>query len=157
MGGWLRSMAEGTFKYFTAIIVVQLFFGVGVTLFAYAMPPAGGFDYVQLVTPEHGIDIKNVGQSLEESSQKQVNVPLVDMTTLIFYSGNIVIDMILNTLFAVPEIVSLGVNIVFGFFPINAVIQAWMNIFIFVLIFSIYVISILAFVMDLRSGSANIA
>jgi len=147
-------MPKSTFDYFVAIIVFQLFFGAGISMLAYSLPSdPQGISYTVLAEPKHEINIKTVGQDLKDSAEQQVNLPLVDLGALVFYSGNIVMDMVLNSVFAVPEVVTLGFDIVMGYFPIDVTLQNYIKIVIFAVIMALYVIGILAFVMNMRSGA----
>lgn len=140
-----------TFDYFKFIIIVQLFFGFSVTLIAYAMP-ADAHEFVEIIQPGHPINLGSVSQNIQESAEKQMNVPLLDMGALIFYSGNVIVDMILNTLFAIPEMVSIVTNILVHFLPFPAAIQGTLQVFLWAVISAVYIIGILAFVMEVRSG-----
>lgn len=141
-----------TFDYFKLIIIVQIFFGVCITMVSYAMP-SDSFDYVQLVESGNEMDLVETGDMITTAANRQTNIPILDMGALIFYSGNIVLDMILNSVFAIPSMVTTLVSVFVIFFPIDAILQAYIGIAIFLIIGAIYIISILAFIVNLRGGA----
>jgi hypothetical protein len=145
----------GTFDYFKAIIIIQLFFGFAVTLVAYTMPTEAQ-DYVTIIQPGRPIDLGSVSKDIQESAERQMQIPLLDLGALVFYSGNIVIDLILNSIFAIPEMITIIANIFFSFFPIDAYIANYLKLFIMAVISAVYILGILAFMMNIRS-TGNIA
>jgi hypothetical protein len=95
---------------FKAIIVVQLFFGFGMTLLAYAMP-VDSLDYVTAFTDvSSSINLNDTASMVQENLQRQTNIPVVEIGALVFYSGNILIDLLLNFLFAIPEMIGLLIH-----------------------------------------------
>ncbi len=139
-----------TFEYFKLIIIVQIFFGVSITIVAYAMPSD---NYIQLIESGQEMDLDETGAMITGAADRQTNIPILDMGALIFYSGNIVLDMILNSVFAIPSMVTTLVSVFTIFFPIDAVLAAYIGIAIFLIIGAIYIISILAFIVNLRGGA----
>ena len=139
-----------TFDYFKLIIIVQIFFGVSITIVSYAMPSD---NYIQLIESGHELDLEETGEMITDAADRQTNIPILDMGALIFYSGNIVLDMILNSIFAIPSMVTTLVSVFTIFFPIDVTLQAYIGIAIFLIIGAIYIISILAFIINLRGGA----
>lgn len=144
-------MASTTFEYFKFIIIVQLFFGMSVTMIAYAMP-TDTQNFVSVIQPGHPIDLSSVSQNIQESAERQMDMPILEMGALVFYSGNVMVDMVLNTIFAIPEMITIVTNIIINFLPIDPVIQGTLQIFMWAVISALYIIGILSFVMDVRSG-----
>lgn len=80
-----------------------------------------------------------------------MNVPLVDLGTLVFFSGNVVVDLMLNTILAIPEMITILVNGILSLLPISSYVAVQIKVFIFAAISIMYVIMLLAFIADVRS------
>lgn len=113
--------------------------------------PMEAREQVVLFEPIHSPDIGDYAEQVETAAGKEMNVPLVDMGTLIFFSGNLVVDLMLNTIFAIPEMIMILIGGFLALFPINAYLAVQLKVVIFAIIAIIYVILIIAFVADLRS------
>jgi hypothetical protein len=131
---------------------VQLFFGLSITLITYALP-ADTLNYVEIATPSGMPDVEDTARGIEGAVENQVKIPIVDVASLVFYSGNIVIDMILNSIFAIPSLISSFIGLFFMFVPVDAYVASYLKIFIFAVIAVIYVIGILQFLLNFRSGA----
>jgi len=141
-----------TFKYFIGIIVLQLFFGFGITILSHSLiginPDIAPYmsDYTDIAP-----DISNITTQIEGSMQSQLNIPVVDLGALVFYSGNIIVDLMLNFFFAVPSLFTLIANGFFGLFNIDAFLEANLKLFIYSIVSVLYFINLLAFIMNIRS------
>ena len=142
----------GTFKYFIGIIVLQIFYSVGITLLSHGLvgldPSFGAFltDYENYAT-----SLENMTAQIENSLNQQMNIPLIDLGSLVFYSGNIIVDLMLNFFFAVPSLITLLTNTIVNIFPLDAFIASYVKLGLFSLISITYFLSLLAFVTNIRS------
>lgn len=143
-------MSDGAFDFFRFVIIIQLFFAFAVTGVVYALP-SDTKDYVSLFQPEHDISLSGVGSNIQNKMEKQMHVPIVDMGSLVFHSGNILVDMILNTLFAIPEMATILISGVTMLIPIDSFLATRVKLFFFALIAAMYIISILSMIMNIRS------
>lgn len=144
-------MSKGNaWEFFKAIIIIQIFFGVSVSLIGYALPDP---QYLTLAETPHEIDITEIGSDINKSLQNEISLPIAEMGFLMFYTGNILIDIILNSVFAIPEMITLIVGIFTSVFPIDVVISSYLKIFIMLAFSSIYILALIAFIVNLRSGS----
>lgn len=142
---------KNAFEYFKYIIIIQLFFSFIITGVTYALP-SDTLEYVTLIEPEHDIDLETVARDIQSSSERQVNIPVVDLGALVFHSGNIVVDMILNTIFAIPEMITLLINGFLFFFGLQSYLAVHLKLLLWAVITAVYMIAILAFIVNLRSG-----
>lgn len=120
------------------------------TTIVYSLPPEAK-QTITLFEPEHSPDIGRYAEQVEEQLGKEMHVPLVDMGTLIFFSGNIVIDLMLNTILAIPEMLVMLISGILVLFPINPYLAVQLKLFIFIAIAIMYVIMLLSFIADMRS------
>jgi len=136
--------------WFGEILIVQLIFAFAITGIVYALP-ADSVNYVSNFQTDHNVDLESVSTDMQGSVDQQMNLPLLDLGALVFYSGNILIDLIMRLLFAIPEMVSIIVGTVFMFIGIDAFIVAQIQLVIWACISAIYMIGIFSFLMNIRS------
>ena len=117
----------------------------------YAMPQ-DTLEYVSIIQPGHEIELETVARDIQSSSERQMDIPVVDIGALVFHSGNIIVDLILNTIFAIPEMVTILINGFLFFFGVEAFVATQLKLLLWAVIGAIYIIAILAFIMNIRSG-----
>ncbi|MEM4757767.1 MAG: hypothetical protein QW184_01275, partial [Nanopusillaceae archaeon] len=96
---------------------------------------------------------KDVGEKLKSGLQLQTNIPLVDMGALIFYSGNLLIDLMVNFFTAIPSMFTALINFYFTLFPINAEVATTIKLFVFSFVTILYVLMLIQFLISLRTRS----
>jgi hypothetical protein len=148
MGGGLDS--------FKTMVTVQVFWSFVFTLLIYTMPGADQ-DQLSLITMANGTtNLATIGNNFESAVTSQTNIPIVDIGALLFYSGNIIIDLILNFAFAIPEMFTMLLNLLFLIMPMPGNLNITVRLFFLALIGIGYAIGILQFVTNIRSGG-NVA
>jgi len=135
------------------MLIVQGFFSMGITLISHKLPEDAR-NKIGMFT-ENQNDILETEEKIESSLTKQTNIPVIDMGALVFYSGNLVIDLLLNFIFAIPEMITLLMNCVLIIFSIDPFIIQQLQIFTSVLFSMIYFIGIIQLILGMRSGSAS--
>lgn len=137
--------------YFKLILIVQLFYAFAITSVTYSLPA----EELTRVTMFSGpsVSLSDVGSDLEGSLDSQIDLPLIDVGALVYYSGNIVIDLLLNFMTAIPQMVSLFVGAFMFFFNVEGYLATQIKLFLWVTILALYVVSMLSFVMNVRSGA----
>lgn len=144
-------------KFIILVVTIQLFYGFGVTLLAYSLPS----ESVNLIStyqePSSNLNVDDISSTIEENLQSQLNVPLIDIGSLVFYSGNILIDMIINFFTAIPSMITIAISTFFMFFPVDAFIATQIKLLLWVFAAILYFIAFLAFIMNIRSqGGASV-
>lgn len=142
-------------KFIVAIVIIQLFYGAGMTMLSYSLPASQVTLLNTYSEPADNLDVEEISETIEENIQSQINIPLVDIGSLLFYSGNVIIDMIINFFTAVPSMVTILFSTYFMFFPIDAYIATQIKVVVWVLITIIYMVAFLSFIMSLRSGTGG--
>jgi len=142
----------GMFDYFKTVLTIQLFWSFAFTLLLATIPTAS-LNFVQpFASQDAQIDIASVSTDMESSIDSQLNIPLVDAGALLFYSGNIVIDLMLNFLTAVPSMFTLLLSGLFLIIPVDAFLQQWILLFAFALVGIMYMLGLMSFLSAFRSG-----
>jgi len=147
-----------TFKFFVYLIIIQLFYGFAITLLAYAFT---GFPSISSdVTGSYTTGaptLANISQQIEATTQNQMKLPsIVDMGALLFYSGNIIIDLMVNMFTALPSMFTILVSALLIPFAFDPVVATNLKIFFFAIVSVIYFINLLAFLINIRAGGGKI-
>lgn len=137
---------------FKVVILIMLFYSFGITIFAYTIPTEA-LPYVSSfsdITDE--ISLQSVSEEVQDSVQKQTNIPVIEIGALVFYSGNILIDLILNFAYAIPQMIGLLINGILLLLNIDSYIFAVVELFAAVVVSVLYFIGIIQLLMGIRSG-----
>lgn len=140
-------------KLFTFLIILQLFYSFGITILTYALMPFGLQTLTVTLQPfqNQTEDQSSIATRIQSSTQNQINIPLVDLAFLVVYTGNIFIDLVLNFFTALPGMFNLLVDGLCLLFNVNAYYTVSIKLFIFAFLTITYFISIMAFLLSLRS------
>lgn len=139
------------------ILTIQLFWALGITLLVATIPVAY-LSPVSLYIASSGADtLETIGPELESNLQNQVNLPIIDAAALVFYSGNLIIDLALNFLTAIPQIFTLILSGFFTLMPnIAPDVQKYLKLFVFTIITVMYFLGLISFLSKSRSGGGLI-
>lgn len=138
----------GAFKYFETLIIMQLFYAFAVTIIVYSLPP-DTVNYINVFQTD--VNLQNTSVKIQENIQKQMDIPVVDLGALVFYSGNIFVDLLLNFMTAIPQMFSLLLTGLFTFLNVDAYIATQLKLFVTTLLTIIYVLMVLRFIMEIRA------
>ncbi len=137
---------------FKVILIVQLFYAVAITFLVYSMP-VDSLQYVTGFSDITGdISLEGVASDVQDSVQAQTEIPVVELGALVFYSGNILIDLLLNFTFAIPQMLMMVVNGVAMLFSIDSNLLNTLQLFISVLVVIMYSIGLIQLITGVRSG-----
>lgn len=147
--------AQGLVGLFGVFLIVSAFYSVGLNMLTYSLDDVQRISYVDSLNDlNSNYDVSSVSSELQENIERQTGLPIVDVGALVFYSGNIMIDLLLNFLYAIPSMITTlinGVALLFGG-RIDAVILAQLLLFQSVVITALYILGTLKLVLSLRSG-----
>lgn len=139
-------------KLFVAILVMQLFYSFSITLVTHAMP-ADSLDFVTSFSDATtNYDFDSTTSQVETSLSSQTSIPVIELGALVFYSGNILIDLFLNFITAVPQMLGFlvaGFTMLWGFDAFAVVI---IESFVGAIWFSLYMFGIIQLLTNMRSG-----
>lgn len=142
----------GMMNLFKTIILVQLFYAFAITMFTYSLP-AESLNYVTGFSDiTNSIDLETTSQQVQESITDQTNIPVVEIGALIFFSGNIIIDLLLNFAFAIPEMLGMLINGLMILINVDSDLFAIVQLFASVVVTVLYFIGIIQLLTSIRSG-----
>jgi len=146
-------MAKSMIGWMMGIIIVQLFFSLGITMITYSMPDSStSVEATSYTDITKRINLTSVGNDIEGGLTQQTSIPVIELGALVFYSGNILIDLLLNFIFALPEMAFLLMSIITNILGIDNFLMDQIQIFTSVLIFAIYFIGVIQLLTGIRSG-----
>ena len=102
------------------------------------------------------INLETVNTRVQSSVDSQIDIPIIELGALVFYSGNIFIDLILNFAFAIPEMIAILVNGIFLLFSLDSQVWAVVQLFASVAMGVVYLIGVLALLVNVRSRGTDI-
>lgn len=140
------------YDYFTKAIWVQLFYSMAMTALVYGLSMFVTMNSYELFTNNTGPDVDDIAEDIEGGFDNQFNIPVVDLGSLVFFSGNILADLILNFITAIPNMVNILISAFFLFIPIDATLQLTIKTWIVVALTIAYMLGTLAFLASIRTG-----
>jgi len=141
------------YQIFTMWLIASAFFGLGITLFTYSLPSENInyiSDYSSVAT---NLDLNNVSARIESTTQSTLNVPLIELGALVFYSGNIIVDLLLNSIFAPAQMIGLLLSGFAMLFSVDNNIMNIINGFLMAITVVLYLLSIIQLLTNIRSQS----
>jgi hypothetical protein len=138
---------------FKVTLVVMLFYSFAITLISYALATTTALNYVTMfATPTSNYSINSVNTQVQGSLTRQTNIPVIELGALVFYSGNILIDLLLNFAYAIPQMLGLLIHSVELLFQLDTYMWAMVQIFASVLMTVLYFVGLIQLVTGVRSG-----
>ena len=139
---------------FILMIIVQLFYSISITLISHSYKNLNIQTNVEFVAKTQ--NVSSITEKIQSSLQLQTNIPIIDLGALLFYSGNLLIDMMLNFFFAIPSMITILVHFFGIMIQMDAYLLTTFKLFMFGLVSVWYFLQIILFLVGLRSGRAII-
>jgi len=135
-----------------SMIIVQLFYAIAITIIAQVMPPDNSQYVTSFQELADEINEQNVASTMQSGLDSTLDIPALDVGALVFYSGNIIIDLLLNFISAIPQMFYLLMTAILYLFQINAFLTAQFILFASTIITVLYVIGAISLLSTIRSG-----
>ena len=133
------------------ILVVMLFYSFAVTTISNSLP-AESLDYIKPFQTKTTASLSDTVSEVESSIDRQLNIPIIEIGALVFYSGNIVIDLFLNFIFAVPEMLTILTHGLILVVNVPAYLVDTIQTFAFSVFSIFYILSVISLLLGVRSG-----
>ena len=141
-------MASGLGTFYS-LLLVQIFFGVAITLLVMTLPISG--NQVTWFNNSSGVmNFATTATSIQSSMTNATKIPLLDFGSLVFYSSNIIFNLMINIVFAIPEMLSIFMSIIFFFVPIDYTLQLVIKGTFIMICTILYYIILLSFITGTR-------
>jgi hypothetical protein len=140
---------------FKIMILAQLFFAVGVTMLSFVITANNpdAVDFIQDFNDfAEAYDVSDIKDEVTGQVENQQGIPVLDVGALVYYSGNLLISLLGNFIFAIPNMIMIlvrGFQMIFNF---PGEILAYLHLFTIVTISVMYVLGIIQLLTGLRSG-----
>jgi hypothetical protein len=137
-----------------AVLTIMLFWSFAMTILTYTMP-SSMLNYIQPFESDLP-SATDTATTVQGSIDSQINIPIIELGALIFYSGNIVIDLILNFITAIPEMMSILLNGILLLINVPTNIATTVKLFAFSMFTIFYILGVIALLLNVRSGKGLI-
>lgn len=137
---------------FKGIIIMQLFYAFIITGLAHSMPASTQTYLTGFSDVTDEINLQNVSAEVQDSLNRQTQIPVIEMGALVFYSGNILLDLLINFMFAIPQMIGLLINGIMLLFNVDSYIFAIAELFFSVVVSAMYIIGLIQLITGIRSG-----
>lgn len=138
--------------YFKAVLLTQLFYSVAIVLILYGLEGTTLAPHIQSFSDVGGsIGLNNVTSEVQNTLDRETQFSVVDLGALALFSGNILLDLLVNFAFALPQMITLLVNGVLQLIGVDAQITAIVQIFATAVIMIMYFIALLSLLTNIRS------
>lgn len=139
-------------NYFITTLIIMLFYSLAINGLTYSMPEQS-LNYVTSFSDlSNDIEIEGISQEVTESVEAQTNIPVVELGALVFYSGNILIDLLLNFAFAIPQMIIILLSSITFLLGVDSVYLNMLQLFLTVTITIVYFLAIIQLITGIRSG-----
>lgn len=129
----------------------MIFYGTSMTILSYTLP-SGMINYIEPFQSSNSPDISSVASDVQASLDNQLNIPVIDLGAMLFYSGNIIIDLFLNFAFAVPSMLTMLFNGLLFFIHLPNNVAETVQFCAFTTFSIVYVLSVVSLLVGIRSG-----
>lgn len=149
-------MGLSPYEGFKSVLWVMLFYSVAINIIIYSLP-AGAINYADFFTDtidESNLNYNSITADVQSGLDQQSNVPLIEVGALVFYSGNILVDLILNFVTAIPQMIGLLINGITSLFGngIDATVLGLVQGFATAAVTIFYILGLINLTTGIRSG-----
>jgi hypothetical protein len=149
-------MMKGVMGLLLIIIIVQGFYSLSITLIAYNFnsigEPAKSYAEKYGISASNTNELQSISDKLESALTRQSSIPLIEVGALVFYSGNIILDLLANFAFAIPQMIGMITNGLSSLLSMDTNLWLPVQLFFSIIIVAVYLIGILQLVTGIRSG-----
>ena len=139
-------------QYFKGIVLFMLFYSFAVTTYCYFIP-ADALNYTSVFS-SNTVNFEETAAQFEDSLSSQTSLPLVDLGALVFYSGNYLIDLMLNFAFAIPNMITTLLSSIAMLFGVNTYVWAYLDLVAKTAMIIFYFIGIIQLILTMRAGQS---
>ena len=137
---------------FKLILIVQIFFGSSITIIVHSLPGSVQGDMLVYTDFSERMSLSDISSKVEGNLNSQTKAPGTDIAALVLYSGNLLVDLLLNFVFAIPEMLTIVISGITLMVGVDYFIVAQIQLFVGVLFSVLYLIAILQFFTKVRTG-----
>ena len=145
-----------TLQLFTLLLMVQLFWSMGVTLLVPNMPNAASDQVIMFNNSNGIIDIGILQSSVDAGIGDQTNIPLLEVGALVFYSSATIISLMVNFFAAIPQMVTLLISVFFLLVPSDPIMVLNIRTWVAAIVGVLYAIALFTFIAGARATPISV-
>jgi len=131
------------YEFIKNILLFSMFYSLVMTLLAYSVTIPTEF------APEKGIH--DIGLNVETLYSRSVGIIVLDLGALVFFTGNAVLDFLINFVTAVPSAITAVLGFAFSFTNLQADVINTVKNSLFMVAVALYVIALIAIILNVRA------
>ena len=141
----------GMSQFIKVLVIVMLFYSFAINSIIYSLPDDVKNNAVAFQNSDN-YNVENMTGMFEESLQRQKDIPVVEVGALVFYSGNIFIDLLVNFIYAIPEMFGFLIYAILSLFSIPTTLINYLQLMIGATFTILYVIGLIETLISARTG-----
>jgi hypothetical protein len=148
-------MAEA-YNYFIFMLTVMLFYSGSVTILTYSL---AGYSPNQAIMAQYNnasVDPADIQNRVEQATRSETRIPIVTEAALVFYSGNLLLDLMLNFITAIPNMIAIVIGTIIYFFGVDPSIMATVKIILIAIIMAVQLMAIVGFILSFRNKTGSV-
>lgn len=144
-----------TSQFFTRAIEVMAVYSLMITLLIYSLPTDSLTYVYELKSSPAYRETSDISSQFQSNIDQQRSFGVVERAALALYSGNILIDLLLNFFTAVPSMATIIMKGILIFMNLSDPLENALMSFTYAIVGIIYILSIILLLLDIRSGSGS--
>ncbi|MCJ7458327.1 MAG: hypothetical protein MUP17_04990 [candidate division Zixibacteria bacterium] len=147
-------MASKTGEFFKFLIMLQILFGLLITCTVHFLP-ADAKVFINPMAAKWTQDDATIQKNKMNdtfTNLKNQN-PVLAGLGVAFQTGSFIVDMLINSVLALPEMASILIGGIFVFIPIDPYIGSVISIAVFAVCTMVYMLLLIGFLGGIRSGT----
>lgn len=144
----------GDINYMKVVITAMLFYSFAVNVYVYALPDDTRNTQMPFKDTTDDYNISSIQSDVQDNLERQTSIPVIEVGALVFYSGNILLDLVFNFAFAIPQMLIMlisGISLLFGSI-IDSQLILILQSFITAAVLALYFIGAMQLLTGIRSG-----
>lgn len=149
----MANTASDMFALLQVVLIMSAFYSIGITTMVSTLPEDARREAATYTLGEN-FNVERMNEDMSSALQSQTSIPLIEMGALVFYSGNFIIDFMMNFITAIPQMLSLLLLTFTRLFPaLDIEIIHMIQIFTSVVVSAMYVFGLIGTLLSMRSGT----
>jgi|TARA_Y100000310_G_scaffold345632_1_gene467499 hypothetical protein len=142
----------GAFELFKIIIIIQLAYGVGITLLMQPLDAVTTSDVQNFQDTADDLNATSIANTTQNKVDQLFQISQTDIGSVVYFSPIPIISFMINTAFAFPQIVALAVNTVMFFMNLDTGFRTQVVSFFYMATMIIYILNIASLLLSSRTG-----
>jgi len=133
---------------FLVLIMIQLLYSFTATTISHAL------NSMSIESNEFIINVTEtdaISEDISRTLERQKTIPILDLGAILFFSGNIVLDLVINFFTAIPSMFTFLIDVFGNVFSVEATLLRTFKLMIYSVTTIIYFYYLILFLLSIRS------